>query len=494
MENFSLCLPLLSLWVASSTMLGFFAVKNKSGRNPAVPYALCGLIIAAICTIALWPDEASTLTTFHGLLLMDRLGAVVTMMVILAGAATLALSTDYFDRARHKLPEIPILIVLAVSGMIVMATTDHLGVIFLGLEIMSVALYVLCASLRTRSVSVEAGTKYFLTGAFASGIFLMGIALIFGGTGEMSLAAIGPKLAAGNPLALAGLLLLLAGFGFKISAAPFHQWAPDVYEGAPTPITGFMSTAVKLVGFTALLRVVGNMHVLDPTIHVTIGWLGVLTMLAGNIGALAQKSVKRLLAYSSIAHAGYLLLGVAALAMGSSDGPSASSAVIFYLVTYTLMNIGAFGVLALIENREGKGLTFDDLAGLKTRQPLLAGTMFIFMLSLAGIPPAAGFLAKWRLFEVLAFQMQGPESAFFTFLVAVLILSSVIGLAYYLKVIVAMYMTPARDDAPTLISPARLSQAIIVLCALLTLWLGFGPTLFGIGPEGVLSWVGQTTI
>jgi NADH-quinone oxidoreductase subunit N len=228
---------------------------------------------------------------------------------------------------------------------------------------------------------------------------------------------------------------------------------------------------------------------------VTLGWLGVLTMLAGNIGALAQKSVKRMLAYSSIAHAGYLLLGVAALAMGSFAGaPSASSAVIFYLVTYTLMNIGAFGILALLEDREGKGLTFEDLAGLKSRQPVLAGAMLIFMLSLAGIPPAAGFLAKWKLIELIAFNMQGPESAFFTFLLAMLILSSVIGLAYYLKVIVAMYMTPARDDAPAPLSPARLSQAIILLCAFLTLWLGFGPTLFGIGPEGLLSWVTQSGV
>jgi NADH-quinone oxidoreductase subunit N len=494
MENFSLCLPLLTLWVASSTILGFFVIKTKSGRNPATGWTILGFVIAAVCTIAVWPENGQGLRTFHGLLLMDGLGAVVTMMVLIAGAATLGFASDYFKKVEWNLPEIPILILLAVSGMVVMATTDHLGVIFLGLEIMSLSLYVLCASLRTRIQSIEAGTKYYLTGAFASGIFLMGIALVFGATGEMSISAIGQKIAQGDTLALAGFLLLIVGFGFKISAVPFHQWAPDVYEGAPTPITGFMSTAVKLVGFAALLRVVAGMGLLDAQIYKVFGWLSVLTMLVGNIGALVQQSVKRMLAYSSVAHAGYLLLGVAALAMGGNGLPSPSSAVLFYLVAYTLMNLGAFGILSVLETREGRGLTFDDLAGLKTRQPLLAGAMLVFMLSLAGIPPAAGFLAKWKLFEVLADQMQGPQSGFFTFLVVILIVSSVIGLAYYLRVVVAMYMTPATGREEPLPVPARLSTALIVLCALFTLWLGFGPTIIGLGPEGLLIWVQQATL
>ena len=494
MENFSLCLPLLSLWIASSTMLGFFRRKTAGGGNPSIRLALAGLLAAGVCLVFVWPSAKGGLSTFHGLLLMDPLGAVVSMAVIFAGIATLGFSSDYFKRIGLDLPEIPMLILLAVSGMMVMVTTDHLPVIFLGLEIMSLSLYILCASIRGREVSIEAGVKYFLAGAFASGLFLMGIAFVYGGTGEMFLSRMGTELAAGNALVLTGSLLLLAGFGFKLAAVPFHQWAPDVYEGAPTPVTGFMSTAVKLVAFTALLRVVAGVGALDERILPVLGWLAVLTMLVGNISALAQKSVKRMLAWSSVSHGGYLLLGVAALSAETTADSGAVSpveAVIFYLVTYTLMNLGAFGILAIIETREGKGLNFTDLAGLKHRQPVLAAGMLIFMLSLAGLPPTAGFLAKWKLFEALAARVPGTSGGFFVFLITMLIVSSLIGVYYYLRVVVAMYMSESNDAAPAPRKPALLSLGLVLACAGLTLWLGFGMTIFGVGPEGLLTWVHQ---
>jgi NADH-quinone oxidoreductase subunit N len=293
-------------------------------------------------------------------------------------------------------------------------------------------------------------------------------------------------LAERDPLALAGVLLVIAGFAFKVGAVPFHQWVPDVYQGAPTPVTGFMSTAVKLVAFAALIRVVDGAAPGMGALATGLGWLGVLTMSVGNAAALVQGNVKRMLAYSSIAHAGYVLLAVAALAAGEGGGTHAA---MFYLVVYALTNLGAFAVLSAIETPEGGGLEFHDLGGLKDRQPLLAGALLVLMLSLAGIPPTAGFLAKWNVFVVLADRYQALGQGFWLFLILALVANSIVALAYYLRVVMAAWMRPAPDPLPVYPTPRRLAYALVLCATLLALWLGFGPDILGLGAQGVLAWV-----
>ncbi len=398
-------LPLFALAGAACIALLWFFRRTPEGRSPAANVTALGALLAAVLALIAWPEERAQVRGFDGFLLGDDLGCLVTVLASLAAAVTAWMLPPYLLKAGRDRAEIYALLLLAVAGMSVMAMTDHLATFFVGLETMSVALYALSASLRERTASVEAGLKYFLTGAFASGILVFGLALLYGATGSFALAEIAVRLQQSGELALAGLLLVIVGFGFKLAAAPFHMWAPDVYEGAPTPITGFMSTTVKLAAFAALMRVVKAAGLFHDPVSDALAWIGALTITAGNLGALAQSSVKRMLAYSSISHAGYMLLGVVALAAAPKDNPglaqASSAAVLFYLVTYTLMNLGAFAVLAAVESSDGRGLGFAELGGLKSRHPWLAGCMLLFMLSLAGVPPTGGFLAKWRIFEVL---------------------------------------------------------------------------------------------
>jgi NADH-quinone oxidoreductase subunit N len=484
MSGFRFSLPLLIL--AAGGIAAMLDVSGKrTGPRPFPPTAaFLACLLAALAVMGIVPEAGTSRLVMGGFARVDTLGTSAALLILLVAAATVLLSVDWLKKSDSNHAEFHALILFSALGMVVMVTSDHLVSIFLGLEIMSLALYVLCALVRERSSAVEAGSKYFLAGSLASGLLLMGIALLYGATGRLdapsALAAIGT-----SGLAAAGFVLLLAGFAFKLAIVPFHQWAPDVYEGAPTPVTGFMSTAVKIAAFTAFFRLVmaGGAHQFSSG---ALAWLAIATMIVGNVGALAQTSVKRMMAYSSIGHAGYLLLGPVAWSAGSHQ---ALEATLFYLAVYALTNLAAFGVLAFVENREGKGLEFGDLAGLRWRNPLMAVVLITAMLSLAGIPPTAGFVAKLRLFGAVVERGIASGEGIYAGLVIVAILSSLVSLGYYLRVIMTVAM--AEPAQPAAISPRFSATFRFVLASItaLILWLGFGPSILGIGAEGLFAFV-----
>jgi NADH-quinone oxidoreductase subunit N len=349
--------------------------------------------------------------------------------------------------------------------MMLMAAAGDLIVIFLGLETMSIAAYVLAGLRRRDPRSNEAAIKYFLLGAFSTGFLLYGIALIYGATGSIKLDTIRAELSApmaSHPMLLLGLAMLLVGFGFKVAAVPFHMWTPDVYEGAPTPITAFMAVGVKLGAFAGFVRIF-----LVSFLPVSGQWsnalwvIAVLTMTTGNVIAVVQTNIKRMLAYSAIAHAGYVLVGMVAAS------PEAGGAVLYYLLAYAFPTLGAFGIVVALERRELAGDEIADYRGLSTRSPALAGAMAVFMLSFTGVPPLAGFMGKFYIFS--AALRQG-----YTNLVVIAVINSVIAAFYYISVIVAMFM---EEDG---IEPARMTRrpalvATIGLSAIATVLVGVFP-------------------
>ncbi|MFZ5434301.1 MAG: NADH-quinone oxidoreductase subunit N, partial [Calditrichota bacterium] len=340
----------------------------------------------------------------------------------------------------------------------------NLLVFFLGLETLSIGLYVLAGFQRKDVKSAESGMKYLVLGAFSSGFLLYGIALMYATVGSVDYTAIGQFFKADfepSPLMIAGIALLLTGFAFKVAAVPFHFWSPDVYDGAPATITAFMSTGPKAAAFVALIRVFGI--ALEPTSSLwsaAITWLAILTMTVGNVVALRQTSVKRMLAYSSIAHAGYLLIGIVA------GTQAAFAATGFYLTAYALMNLGAFAVIILINRRSDAGYSFDDLRGMGFAHPLLGITLTIFLLSLAGIPPTAGFFGKLYVFSAAI--QQGHIA-----LAIIGLLNSAVGVYYYLRIITLLYMNRAEGDE-TVVKPAAY-QAALVVSSLLVLLIGIFP-------------------
>jgi len=426
----------LSAGVMVLMLLEFFPARPGSARGPVL--ALATLAAAAV---SVWRVRDVARSLFGGMFLHDGFTVFFTLLFCGIGAIAVLLSWDYARRTRIDHAEYYALLLAGTLGMIVMAASNDLITIFLGLELMSLALYVMVGFRRSRLDSNEAALKYFLLGAFASGFLLYGIALLYGATGTTNLARMTEFLAAsplsGNPLLVVGGLLLLTGFAFKVAAVPFHMWTPDAYEGAPTSVTGFMAAGAKAAGFAALLRVV--LHALGGA---NGGWssllsaVAMLTMTVGNVTALLQNNLKRMLAYSSIAHAGYLLIAVVT---GGSDGASAA---LFYLAVYAVMNLGAFGF----------------------RQPLLGLAMTFFMLSLGGIPPTAGFMAKVYLFGVAV-------KAGYVPLVIVGVLNSVVSVFYYLRVTVAMYMEEPPGE-PVSVSWATPGVIALLACLALTLWWG----------------------
>ncbi len=450
---------------------------------PEVVIAGCGLLLlvadllvpagkkgwlALAALLALAGGFAATITlfvvgdsqqAFFGMVSDDWLALVGNLIVLSAATLAVLLSPGYLERQGvTQIGEYYALILFATSGMMLMGAATNFMIIFLALEVLSLALYILSAFIYQRFKSQESGMKYFLLSSFASGFLLYGMALIYGSTGTTSLSGINaflskhaPKLSQGSfgtdfgPMLVIGLGLLAVGFAFKVSAIPFHAWTPDVYEGAPTSITAFMSVGTKSAAFIALARTF--MIALHP---VGSSWSGILwaiaivTMIGGNILAATQTNVKRMLAYSSIAHAGYILVGVVI-----NNGQGLAS-VLFYLGAYTFMNIGAFGTVLVLERREGLGTDLDDYAGLARRQPVIAALMAVFMLALAGFPGTVGFPAKWYVFYA-AIANGHLELAIIG------LAASVLGFFYYLRVIWAMYFTegsareaqPSRADAPS---------------------------------------------
>jgi NADH-quinone oxidoreductase subunit N len=434
--------------------------------------SLMGLLIAlAPCFLMLM--EAPPPLAFQNMAISDGYSLVLNLIFITTAFLSVLIALSYLDEKGLHRGEYYTLLLFSTTGMMLMGAATDLIVIFMGLEIMSIALYILAAFNWRQLSSGEAGMKYFVLGAFASAFFLYGAALLYGATGSTNLPAIGEWFTAerGNlndPMALVGLGLLLIGFGFKVAAVPFQWWTPDVYHGAPTSVTAFMSVGAKAAGFAALIRVLmvsfGGAFTLDWQTAVAV--LAFITMTIGNMAALAQKDLKRMLAYSSIAHAGYILVGVVP---GTMDGVKA---VLFYLMSYAFTNIGAFAVITVLERRDEIGSNLTDYAGLGARKPLLALAMALFMFSLTGIPPFVGFWAKLYVFRAAV-------EANFSWLAVAGMVNSAISAFYYLAVVVQMYMRPASTEAQAEAVPLNLKGPVTItlaVSAIVTVVLGVWPT------------------
>jgi NADH-quinone oxidoreductase subunit N len=427
--------------------------------------ALAGLIATAIVTLLLAGGER--VRTFNGTFALDGFALYFDVLFLVAGVLVVLMSMNYLSETDIVPGEYYALLMFALTGMIVMAAAADLIVIFLGLEVMSISVYILAGAWRSQVRANEAALKYFLLGAFATGFLLYGIALVYGATGSFRLEVIAEKAATAEDrtLLFAGVAMLLVAFGFKVAAVPFHMWTPDVYEGAPTTVTALMAVAVKSAAFAAFVRVLlWGFAPLHADWWVLVWGLAVATMTVGNFLALAQRSVKRMLAYSSIAHAGYVLV---ALAAGS---PAGGPAALFYLLVYAFMTLGAFAVVAAVGEKGKPNESIDDYAGLGWRSPFLAAAMAVFMLSLTGIPPLAGFAGKFYVFTVAV--REG-----YLVLAVIGVLNSVVSAGYYIRLLVAMYMT--GESAETARAPRRpYLVTSIVVAAVLTVLVGIFPALW----------------
>jgi NADH-quinone oxidoreductase subunit N len=415
----------------------------------------------------------------HPMFQLDRLTQFGTALLAVGGALSVLLSIYYLKDAGIQHGEYYSLLLLATSGMILLVGAVDLVSVFLGIELMSIPIYVLAGFDRRKLRSNESALKYFLAGSFASAILLYGMALLYGATGETSYAGIGAALEEHGvaPLSVIGLALLLVGFTFKISSVPFHQWTPDVYEGAPASVTAFMSVTVKAAAFIALVRLAeAAFGPLAGPLADVLWALAAATMIVGNLMAVIQDNVKRMLAYSSVAHAGYLLLGLVA---GSAAG---HQAVLFYLLAYVFLNLGAFGVVIALTHRGHDADRFEEYAGLARRRPALAALMTLFMVGLAGIPGTAGFVAKYGVFMAA---VQSNASPRMVLLVVIAALTSVVSVYYYLRLPRLMYMSEPGDAAGRL----RLTSGewiALGICAVAVVVLGVLPNN---GPGDLLSFV-----
>ncbi len=441
------------------------AFRSPGERMPIGPLGIIGLIGAAMAAFLLWDRNLSS----FGVVVADNFGLFVTWILILVGVLSIALSAPVVERERLPVGEYYALMLFSLSGMILMAMASDLLVIFLALEVLSLAVYVLTGIRRDVPVATEAAFKYFMLGALASAFFLYGIAFTYGVTGSTRLDRIGALFAAQamapTPMQLLATGLLLVGFAFKVSAVPFHMWTPDAYEGAPPPVAGFMSTGVKAAAFAAFARVfLSSLEPLRGAWGPAVWAIAAATMILGAVVGVAQSSIKRMLAYSSIAHGGYLLVALV------SANDAGKGAILFYLLTYAITNLGAFGVIGLLEDRERQNDQVGDYAGLWHRRPGLAALMTVFMLSLGGFPPFGGFIAKWYVFTA-------AMRAGYVWLAIIGVLTSVVSVFFYLRVIVMMYMTPESASTSTLAPTIpRIAGAALVLSAALVLYLGVLPS------------------
>ena len=441
---------------------------TPKGARPGVLAAtgVVGVAGAVGVSLLLWKGPP---TSFQGMLVVDGFALFLNVVIGAGAILVLLLSVGYLPRLGVAAGEYYALILFATVGMMLMAAGTDLLVVFLALELMSLSLYVLAGTFRTHPEGNEAALKYFLLGAFASAFFLYGIALLYGATGTTNLGRLGAALAAPgaarDPMVLAGLALVLVGFGFKTSAVPFHQWAPDVYQGAPTTVAALIASGSKVAAFGALLRVLLAMHLLEAEWIGALWLLAALTMTVGNVVALAQSNVKRLLAYSSIAHVGYMLVGLAA---GLVPG---ASAVLFYLGVYAIASVGAFGTVLLLEREGEEAVDLVAYGGLAGRHPVLALGLTVFLLALIGMPPTAGFVGKFYLFSAAI--QRG-----LVWLAIIAVLNSVMAAYYYLRLIVYMYMREPEGAATTaLVTPAASIALLVSVWVSLQLGIWPGPVL-----------------
>jgi NADH-quinone oxidoreductase subunit N len=437
--------------------------------------SLAGLGGAGYCLLRLWGLNGAA---FGRTVVADNYSLFLSLVVLIAAGLAILLALDYLRARGLEIGEYLALLVAAVTGMILLALANDLIVIFLALEILSLSLYLLSAFWKGNAASLEAGVKYFLLGAFSSAFFLYGIAFFYGATGTTNLtkiaAAVGQPGAGSNSLVLIGAGLLLVGFGFKVALVPFQWWTPDVYEGAPTPVTAFMSVATKTAAFAAFFRVfLFALPVAALDWRSLIAAIAVLTMSLGNIAALVQSNIKRMLAYSSIAHAGYILI---ALVAGGDDG---SSAALFYLLVYTMMNLGAFGAVIALGEGDRERVNLSDLAGAASQRPVLAAALSICLLSLAGFPPFAGFVGKFFIFSAAV-------GHGWTWLAIVGVVNSLVSVYFYLGPVVRMYMSPPGEGWGKVGIPALVGVAVAVAV--------IGTIALGLVPVGAMTLAQAATL
>lgn len=468
--NMTPILPEIFLSALAMVLL-LINVFGPSGQKSYLAYiSFFGIVATAVLVGAGWGGH---IESFSGSVVLDNFATFFKMIFLLAAGLAVLISDQYMEREGCNHGELYPLILFTVVGMMFMASGTDLMTIFLGLEVMSVSLYVLAGFNRANKKSNEAGLKYFLLGAFSTGFLLYGMALTYGATGTTRIYKIASvvgqmTLPSANIMLVAGMLLMMTGFLFKIAAVPFHMWTPDVYEGAPTPMTAFMSAGPKAAGFAALLRI---LLVAMPTLQVEwsqLLWvLAVLTMTVGNITALRQDNIKRMLAYSSIAHAGYALVGLTA------GNGTATAGILFYMLSYTFMNIGAFAVIILIAKKGETNGNVMDFAGLGFKRPVLAVAMTIFLFSLAGMPPTAGFIGKFYLFS-------GAVQKGYIWLAVIGVLNSAASVYYYLRVMVYMYMKEPTEEFEWTQVTAPVVLALIIAIA--------GTMIPGIVPSVILEY------
>jgi NADH-quinone oxidoreductase subunit N len=463
MTDYLAVFPLVCVWLAGIAAMTAEAFRGRGERMPIAGLGIIGLVAAGATTVLLWNRNASS----FGVIAADNFGLIVQLLLIVVGILTLALSSQIVERDDINAGEYYALTLFALGGMMLMAIASDLLVIFIALEILSLGVYILTAIRRDSRAGAEAAFKYFLLGGFSSAFFLYGIAFTYGLTGTTRLDRIvtvmSTSSAGGDLLAYLAMAFLIVGFAFKVSAVPFHMWTPDAYQGAPAVVTAFMSAGVKAAAFAAFVRVFLSAFVNLQDQWAPIVWvLSAGSMILGAVAGVVQRDVRRMLAYSSIAHAGYLLM-----AMTSSD-QSGKSAIVFYLITYALTSVGAFGVTALVASREDGGSDLSRYAGLAKRQPLLALLLTIFLLSLGGFPPTAGFVGKWYLFSAA---VSGEQWT----LAIIGVLSSVVSVYFYLRIVVMMYMSDETSMVPVT-EPTAASIFALAVPTAATFYLGLLPS------------------
>jgi len=486
--NLTLIAPELIVGIAGVVVMMVDAFTRHGQRWLTGSLSIVSLLAAAVVSIWLWTTWPAQRAAFNGMIVLDELRLSFTLIFLIVALLTILIASVWIETEKLPAGEFHALLLFATSGMMLMAAAGDLVIVFLGLEILSIATYVLAGFRRTDVRSNESSLKYFILGSFASAFLLYGIALVYGATatpslpGTTNIATIAARLDSSlyPPLLLAGAAMMLVGFGFKIATAPFHVWTPDVYEGAPTPVTAFMAAGPKAAGFASFMRVFIFGFPIATAVLSAGGfahkaWLGalavmaILTMFVGNIVAIVQNNVKRMLAYSSIAHAGYALVGFVAAGAATTpeDRSAALSAVAFYLLTYAIMNMGAFAVVTLIARRGDQQTSVDDYNGIGFASPVLAFSLSLFLLSLLGMPLTAGFMGK--IFVFSAALKQG-----YVWLVVIGVLNTAISAYYYLRLIVVMFFRERTGvwDLPRV--PASVALALL-LTILGVFYLGLFP-------------------
>lgn len=453
--------PVLVLSVFAMMVL---VVDLFGGRDKTllVFISLVGLLMTAISAFAKNPIPAYS---FNDSYIVDHLSLFFICIFTISSALAILLSVEYNEREGIRAGEYYALILFCTVGMILLASSTDMIMIFLGIEIVSICLYVLAGIRRNDLRSNEAALKYFMLGAFATGFLLYGMTLVYGSTGHTNLFKIAEFVqnpsAQSNPLLLMGLVLLIIGFGFKVASVPFHMWAPDVYEGAPTPVTAFMAVGPKAAAFAAFFRVFAEAFPeLAPSWEILLSTVAVLSMFFGNLGAIMQTNVKRMLAFSSISHAGYILIAIIA------KNSLGSSALLFYMLSYAFMTFGIFGIIIILGRKGEENLEMKNYSGLAYKHPVLALSMTIFLLSLGGLPPFAGFIAKFYIFSAAV------QEGLIT-LVVIAVLNSAISFYYYLKIIIFMYMK--EPEAEFNISLTPLTLFVVLVGVITTVSLGIFP-------------------